>query len=41
MAIEAVDSAVGKVITAIEETDGQAFICADHGNCRANDRLCK
>lgn len=32
MAIEAVDKAVGKVITAIEETNGQAFICADHGN---------
>ena len=31
-AIEAVDTAVGKVITAIEETNGYAFICADHGN---------
>ncbi len=31
-AIEAVDKAVGKVIGAIEETGGQAFICADHGN---------
>ncbi len=31
-AIEAVDKAVGQVITAIEETNGQAFICADHGN---------
>lgn len=31
-AIEAVDTAVGKVITAIEETNGMAFICADHGN---------
>ncbi len=31
-AIEAVDAAVGKVITAIEETNGYAFICADHGN---------
>ena len=31
-AIEAVDTAVGKVVTAIEETNGYAFICADHGN---------
>lgn len=31
-AIEAVDQAVGQVITAIEETNGTAFICADHGN---------
>lgn len=31
-AIEAVDTAVGNVITAIEETNGYAFICADHGN---------
>lgn len=31
-AIEAVDTAVGKVIKAIEETNGYAFICADHGN---------
>lgn len=31
-AIEAVDTAVGKVIQAIEETNGYAFICADHGN---------
>ncbi|MBU3811221.1 MAG: 2,3-bisphosphoglycerate-independent phosphoglycerate mutase [Candidatus Niameybacter stercoravium] len=31
-AIEAVDTAVGKVITAIEETNGYAFIRADHGN---------
>ena len=31
-AIEAVDKAVGQVITAIEETKGYAFICADHGN---------
>jgi len=30
--IEAVDTAVGQVITAIEETGGYAFICADHGN---------
>ena len=31
-AIEAVDKAVGQVIKAIEETNGYAFICADHGN---------
>lgn len=31
-AIHAVDTAVGKVIKAIEETNGYAFICADHGN---------
>jgi 2,3-bisphosphoglycerate-independent phosphoglycerate mutase len=31
-AIEAVDKAVGQVITAIEQTGGSAFICADHGN---------
>ena len=31
-AIHAVDTAVGQVIKAIEETNGQAFICADHGN---------
>ena len=31
-AIEAVDTAVGKVVKAIEDTNGYAFICADHGN---------
>ncbi|MGL5676439.1 MAG: 2,3-bisphosphoglycerate-independent phosphoglycerate mutase [Cellulosilyticaceae bacterium] len=31
-AVEAVDKAVGQVIKAIEETNGTAFICADHGN---------
>ena len=31
-AIEAVDECVGKVVEAIKETDGQMFICADHGN---------
>ena len=31
-AIEAVDTAVGQVIAAIEETGSSAFICADHGN---------
>ena len=31
-AIEAVDECVGKALNAILETDGQMFICADHGN---------
>jgi 2,3-bisphosphoglycerate-independent phosphoglycerate mutase len=31
-AIEAVDASVDVVIRAIEETNGRAFICADHGN---------
>ena len=31
-AIHAVDKAVGQVIKAIEESNGYAFICADHGN---------
>ena len=31
-ACEAVDECVGKVVEAIKETDGQMFICADHGN---------
>ncbi|MDO5520991.1 MAG: 2,3-bisphosphoglycerate-independent phosphoglycerate mutase [bacterium] len=31
-AVEAVDECVGKVVAAIEEVDGQMFICADHGN---------
>ncbi|BBF41956.1 2,3-bisphosphoglycerate-independent phosphoglycerate mutase [Lachnospiraceae bacterium KM106-2] len=31
-AIEAVDACVGNVVAAIEEVDGQMFICADHGN---------
>lgn len=31
-AIEAVDKAVKKVYDAIKNTDGQMFICADHGN---------
>ena len=31
-AIEAVDECVGKAVEAIKETDGQMFICADHGN---------
>ncbi len=31
-AIETVDECVGKVVAAVKETDGQLFICADHGN---------
>ena len=31
-AVEAVDECVGRVVAAIEEVDGQMFICADHGN---------
>lgn len=31
-AIEAVDKAVGQAIKAIEDVNGYAFICADHGN---------
>lgn len=31
-AIEAVDECVGKTLDAVLETDGQMFICADHGN---------
>jgi 2,3-bisphosphoglycerate-independent phosphoglycerate mutase len=31
-AIEAVDECVGKALDAVLETDGQMFICADHGN---------
>ncbi len=31
-AVEAVDTAVKQVITALEETDGSAIITADHGN---------
>lgn len=32
-AVEFVDSCVGKVISKIEEVDGEALITADHGNC--------
>lgn len=32
-AIEALDECIGKVITKIEEVDGEALISADHGNC--------
>ncbi|MDO4169398.1 MAG: 2,3-bisphosphoglycerate-independent phosphoglycerate mutase [Lachnospiraceae bacterium] len=31
-AVEYIDECVGKVVAAIEEVDGQMFICADHGN---------
>lgn len=31
-AIEAVDKAVGQIVSTIEETNNYAFICADHGN---------
>ncbi len=31
-AIEAVDECVGRAVEALEEVDGQMFICADHGN---------
>ncbi len=30
---------VGNAVDALKEVDGQMFICADHGNCRAADRL--
>ncbi len=32
-AIEALDECIGKVITKIEEVEGEAIISADHGNC--------
>lgn len=31
-AIEAVDECVGRAVAALEEVDGQMFLCADHGN---------
>jgi 2,3-bisphosphoglycerate-independent phosphoglycerate mutase len=31
-AVEYLDSCIGRVVDAIEEVDGQLFICADHGN---------
>ncbi len=31
-AVEAVDSCVGRAVKALEETGGQMFLCADHGN---------
>ena len=32
-AVEAVDECLGKVITLLEEKDGEAIVTADHGNC--------
>ena len=32
-AVEALDKCVEKIIELIKTVDGQAFICADHGNC--------
>ena len=32
-AMEAVDTCVGKIITALEKHNGEAIITADHGNC--------
>lgn len=32
-AVETLDTCVGKVISKIEEVDGEALITADHGNC--------
>lgn len=32
-AVEALDNCVGKIISKIEEVDGEAIITADHGNC--------
>ncbi len=32
-AVETVDTCLGNAVKAIEETDGQMFVCADHGNC--------
>ena len=32
-AVETVDTCVGNAVKAIEDVDGQMFICADHGNC--------
>ena len=31
-AVECLDQCIGRVVEAIEEVDGQLFICADHGN---------
>lgn len=31
-AVECLDQCIGRVVEAIEEADGQLFICADHGN---------
>ncbi|CTQ32619.1 2,3-bisphosphoglycerate-independent phosphoglycerate mutase [Jannaschia rubra] len=32
-ACEAVDTGLGRVLTALEGTDGAMIVCADHGNC--------
>lgn len=32
-AVETVDQMVGKIVQALQETDGQLLIIADHGNC--------
>ena len=32
-AVEAVDECVGRTLKALDETGGQMFLCADHGNC--------
>ena len=32
-AMEAVDTAVGRVVDAVEKVGGKLLICADHGNC--------
>ena len=31
-AVECIDKCIGRVVEAVEEVDGQLFICADHGN---------
>ena len=31
-AVTSIDKCIGRVVKAVEETDGQLFICADHGN---------
>ena len=32
-AVEAVDVCIGRTLEALNEVDGQMFLCADHGNC--------
>jgi 2,3-bisphosphoglycerate-independent phosphoglycerate mutase len=31
-AVESIDKCIGRLVKTVEETDGQLFICADHGN---------
>jgi 2,3-bisphosphoglycerate-independent phosphoglycerate mutase len=31
-AVGSIDKCIGRLVKAVEETDGQLFICADHGN---------